>query len=190
MWHQIYKESAFIKQVLSSDDKIKVRHKLCELWLHPSVFLKHPGLWFYIISSWKFQKSGSFIRMVFYSTRQFKYSNKIITVSLPFPLSPKWSQHFSILPFQIKFQSVKISNIHTFILTLVSFSTNSSHSYFFKTLLSPSLMDSNKNSFRYGSLPLSPTHSVMLLECLCNMADFQVLWPNLVEGKLEKIRIY
>lgn len=51
-------------------------------------------------------------------------------------------------------------------------------------------MDSNNNSFIYGSLPHLPTHNIMFLECLYNIADFQVPWFNLAEGRLEKIRIY
>lgn len=63
--------------------QFKARYKfLRDLWLHLSVLPKHPSLWFYRTSSWKFQRSGSFARMVFHSTRQFKYSNKIITVFL------------------------------------------------------------------------------------------------------------
>lgn len=51
-------------------------------------------------------------------------------------------------------------------------------------------MDANKNIFRYGSLPLSPTRSIMFFECLYNIGEFQVMWFNLVEGRVEKTRIY
>ena len=75
--------------------KFKVRQKLlCKLWLHLSIFLKHPSLWFYITSLWKFQKFVSFARTVFCISCYPNITIKLSLFSWPFLISSKWSWLF------------------------------------------------------------------------------------------------
>lgn len=90
MWDQIYKESPFINQVLSNDDKFKAIYKFfCELWLHLSVkgipeipyhmvlynqFLKIPEIW-------------QFCKNVFYIPDNTNIIIKLSLFSLPFTVS-------------------------------------------------------------------------------------------------------
>ena len=134
---------------------------LCKLWLHLSIFLKHPSLWFYITSLWKFQKFASFARIVFCIPGYPNTIKKLSLFSWPFLLSSKWSWRFfsSLILNQVSlYKNLSYSHI------LFSYYSYSPLTPFLRVLkLCSSLVDSNKNIFRTGTLPLFPTHKIKFL---------------------------